>query len=74
MALYSWPVAILIVENLEIRSGAPVFLRIHLSVEKVLAFNLEDIRLKPTGLIERGRPTYADLGRTRYGCRTFQVD
>jgi hypothetical protein len=39
MALYSWPVAILIVENLEIRSGAPVFLRIRFSVEKVLAFN-----------------------------------
>ena len=36
--------------------------------------DLEEIRLKPTGLIERGRPTYADLGRTRYGCRAFQVD
>lgn len=35
--------------------------------------DLEEIRLKPTGLSERGRPTYADLGRTRYGCRAFQV-
>lgn len=35
--------------------------------------DLEEIRLNPTGLTERGRPTYADLGRTRYGCRAFQV-
>lgn len=35
--------------------------------------DLEDIRLKPRGLRERGRATYAGLGRTRYGCRTFQV-
>lgn len=35
--------------------------------------DLDQLRLKPAGLNERGRPTYADLGRTRYGCRTYQV-
>jgi hypothetical protein len=35
---------------------------------------LEAIRVKPSGLRERGRPKYADLGRTKYGCRIYQVD
>jgi hypothetical protein len=34
---------------------------------------LADLQLKPSDLIERGRPLYADLGRTKYGCRTFEV-
>lgn len=34
---------------------------------------LENIALKPADLRERGRLISADLGRTRYGCRTFEV-
>jgi hypothetical protein len=34
---------------------------------------LEALQLRPSGLPERGRPLYADLGRTRFGCRTFEV-
>jgi len=34
---------------------------------------LEAIHVSPSDLSERGRPIYADLGRTKYGCRTFQV-
>lgn len=34
---------------------------------------LAAIRIKPSDITECGRPIYADLGRTKYGCRIFKV-
>jgi len=35
---------------------------------------LEDLELDEKGLTERGKFRYADLGKTRYGCRIFEFD
>jgi hypothetical protein len=34
---------------------------------------LEILSLNSSGLSERGRAIYAELGRTRYGCRIYEV-
>jgi hypothetical protein len=35
--------------------------------------HLEQLQLGVSGLKERGDPRYADLGKTKYGCRIFQL-
>lgn len=35
--------------------------------------HLEHIQLSEKSLKERGTPRYADLGKTRYGCRVFEL-
>jgi hypothetical protein len=34
---------------------------------------LEKINVKLPDIAERGRATFADLGRTKFGCRVFQI-
>jgi hypothetical protein len=34
---------------------------------------IEEIDLSDYGFVEKGHPVYADLKRTRYGCRIFQL-
>lgn len=34
---------------------------------------IAELRLGTEGLREQGRPVYAEFGKTRYGCRTYEV-